>query len=72
MNPQDLQRNLDRVIAGYQRAMAAYQRMLADKQRRLSGGAPPQGAAPAQGGAPAGGKVLRFDPKSGTFKPAGG
>jgi len=66
MNPQDLQRNLDRVIAGYQRAMAAYQRMLADKQRRLSGGAP------AQGGAPSGGKVMRFDPKSGTFKPAGG
>jgi hypothetical protein len=46
MNPQDLQRNLDRVIAGYQRAMAAYQRMLDDKQRRLSGGAPAQGAAP--------------------------
>lgn len=46
MNPQDLQRNLDRVIAGYQRAMAAYQRMLEDKQRRLSGGAPAQGAAP--------------------------
>lgn len=66
MNPQDLQRNLDRVIAGYQRAMAAYQRMLEDKQRRLSGGAP------AQGGAPSGGKVMRFDPKSGTFKPAGG
>jgi hypothetical protein len=46
MNPQDLQRNLDRVIAGYQRAMAAYQRMLDDKQRRLSGGAPAQGTAP--------------------------
>jgi hypothetical protein len=71
---ESLRRGVLDVLAKYDTYISAAQQQLAVRQQLKNDVIKARGliVAPPSSPAPAGGNVLRFDPKSGTFKPSGG